>query len=330
MRVRRVDITAGLNHDGAFGSTQIPHTRLKMLQSRHKTLQRRAQRQRQALQVGPVTISVAVVLSVSFLWMAALGIFSVWKRPSSTALSLIPMADLWLDDTRNRRLGGILHSCVDEDCRQELIDGQHRVAVLQTPGVIGRAMNRYIDHVLLNATELDVRTSNRVPDQVTTILRIATLPVALEAIDLALVAAKEDTSSVTMDDILDIVHRLSHWHCQSNANAASQSLLTLTPKQMLAHPGILRSDLLSLVGIDHSEHKDVDEQKWMQPIIEQVIRRLDECEQVANQWPSLEEMVENVLAKALPNGQCPSVLPRFRSKSHITKVVETYFSGDGS
>jgi hypothetical protein len=142
-------------------------------------------------------------------------------------------------------------------------------------------------------------TTSRRPDddsKYTRIVRIATQPLMLDAIDLAL-EASESPHDVTAEDAVCVLRMLVRWHCLHNAVADSNvvvqgarapsdaPLLTITAQSILSRPSDARKQLAWFVGRRSTKIMPGDAggaaNGWLDDVAHRVVARIDECSAVA-------------------------------------------------
>jgi hypothetical protein len=218
-------------------------------------------------------------------------------------------------------------SCTDEDagndpCRlsklnDEAADTTHleRVGILRVPGRLGSALENAVRIMIVNQTKASsssagarsnvellptsfVETVSDVEKQdgskYSRIIRIATQPLLLDVIDLAL-DASESKEQISTEDLLCILRLLVQWHCHHNdvATAASTSetvreqrkdaapVLTLSAQLILSHPSEVRKQLSWFLN---RKARDVTEKRineWMDDVSHRILERVDECSATA-------------------------------------------------
>jgi hypothetical protein len=220
-----------------------------------------------------------------------------------------------------------------DPCRRGERSGPTRVAetvaIVRSPGIIGRALEEAVRTILLNQTEpteaeegegggesggqarlVVVPTSSvaflgaasearrvrgtsgsegRQPDlRYTRIVRIATQPLLLDAIDAAL-EASEPSHGIAPEEALCVARMLVRWHCHHNAMAdaapgdrEAPPLLTITAQSILSRPADARKRLAEFVGrraVSHQpgEAAAAGAHLWMDGVAHRVLGRIDEC-----------------------------------------------------
>ena len=208
-----------------------------------------------------------------------------------------PVVDLWPSQTVDPTLTHhALRSCIDDDrCQSHYQEGGEvsRVALVRTPGRIGRLLQEIVENVLTNQTTdvielIPTSVVERHHHRYSKIVRIATLPLLLDVLDLTLQSAVSH-QIVGLSDVLQVTKSVVQWHCRLSALADDSALLTIGAASMVAHPSESQKGLFWFLGVDEDESggggsistKGLNE--WMDPMAHRMLLRIDECTTVAMQ-----------------------------------------------
>ena len=179
-------------------------------------------------------------------------------------------------------------------CQVRLIDDQQdssngheesnqiqRVALVHPPGKLGDIFVEYVTRVLkLSLSPNDDNNRDEVAhsielvsvsqllesQQQTTrpyskIIRMATLPILLDAADLFLAhaeaaeitanhdLAQNDNVSPTLQDVLDLVRQLARWQCHMSQHSDNTALLTITLDRMMGFSSMTTKRVQSFLGL---------------------------------------------------------------------------------
>jgi hypothetical protein len=189
-----------------------------------------------------------------------------------------------------------------------------RVGIVRVPGRLGLALEEAVRIMIVNQTKASSSSSTGVRRNVelvptsfvehendadnaakySRIIRIATQPLLLDVMDLAL-DASESKDQVTSDDLLCILRLLVQWHCHHNAVATASSksdnsrerrndvapVLTISAQAILSHPSDVRKQLSWFLN---RKARDVTEKtinEWMNDVSHRILQRIDECSETA-------------------------------------------------
>jgi len=272
---------------------------------------------------------VLTVFVVAFFWGCAVLTFppfTGWRsrelfdndlHVADTLSALTATVDLWPDDEMNSVFGNSLVSSLsdgeqdeeDNSRRKHEKEGKGSVGILRPPGVLGRTLEEFI-RVAVNRTmtrnnkegglrelsfELIGASHFEKDHPYTAIIRLATVPILLDAIDLALGVVEDGDGMVkqgqeiALDDILGTVRLLVRWHCRLSEAAEDTELLTITTQMVMSHPGAVQKNLDLFLGSKKQQpgrqhpHQDVSEriEDELNGRAGKVLRRIDECSAVA-------------------------------------------------
>jgi hypothetical protein len=203
----------------------------------------------------------------------------------------------------------------DEAAAADATTAEHeRVGIVRVPGRLGLALEEAVRIMIVNQTKVSSSSSTGVRRNVelvatsfveqendtdnaakySRIIRIATQPLLLDVMDLAL-DASESKDQITSDDLLCILRLLVQWHCHHNsvATASSKSdtsrerrndvapVLTLSAQTILSHPSEVRKKLSWFLN---RKARDVTEKtliEWMDDVSQRILQRIDECSETA-------------------------------------------------
>jgi hypothetical protein len=164
----------------------------------------------------------------------------------------------------------------------------------------------------------------------TKVVRVATLPLLLEAIDLALLTVDGDYTAdqINREDILGVVRQLIGWHCHLSQVASDTALTTLTFGRAMSLPTRTAKALTSFFSF--AETDDVKEEVDMEDSAEQIVLRIDQCTRLASKFKGSEESarkldddVDRVIREELQNDACSSTIPFLHTGSiPFTRVTE--------
>jgi hypothetical protein len=205
---------------------------------------RKRQRRKTTISGTKVVIGIAIIL-VGILWTIGVAIFSftLTDRSEKKGTSLFPDfpvggTTLWPDDKTNQYFKASLRDCESDagKCKERIKAGssQKRIAILRPPGVFGRSMENFVTQVVENHStekvDISLLSTSHIESEhtYTKVVRVATLPLLLEAIDLALLTVDGDYTAdqIKRKDILGVVRQLVRWHCHLSQVASDSALTT--------------------------------------------------------------------------------------------------------
>lgn len=239
------------------------------------------------------------------------------------------MVDVWPDDQKNIFFGDSLRSCLPDvgdplgKCQRRMPSGvsiKPVVAVVRPPTVFGLIVEDFVRHVVNETSDLQgsldvVATSHIDPHQhsYTMIVREVTIPVLLEAIDLALQTLDNThiQQQITLEDVLGIVRLMVQWQCRLSQIAENTALLTMTSKWALSHPVVMKTELVAFLGSKIVPEKTGKVGPWMDANARRAFLRIDECSAVAQQLQrrhkhvDLRDLVDETIKSLYDrNGKC--------------------------
>ena len=196
--------------------------------------------------------------------------------------------DLWPDDGHTDRYRRSLPNCIpsdheeehDEDnsshCQVRLVENNgrliQRVGLVHPPGRLGEVFVEYVTRVVrlrhdgeeteeaptMHSIELVPITQHQMlahqdghADHLvySKIIRMATLPILLEATDIFLLHTPATSeSSPTLEDMMDLVRQLVRWQCHISHNTDT-ALLTITLDRMLGFSSMTTRRVQSFLGL---------------------------------------------------------------------------------
>jgi hypothetical protein len=306
---------------------------------------RKRQRRNTTISGTNLVIGIAIILA-GILWTIGVALFSftLTDRSVETFTTLFPdfpVGDttLWPDDKKNQNFKASLRDCESNavKCKERIEAGssQQRIAILRPPGVFGRSMENFVTQVVDNhSTEkLDIfllSTSHIESEHTyTKVVRVVTLPLLLEAIDLALLTVDGDYTAdqINREDIFGVVRQLIRWHCHLSQVASDTALTTLTFGRAMSLPtraGKALASFLSFADTDEEEEADMEDN------VKQVMLRIDQCATLASKLidsvesaRDLDDDVDRVIQEELQNDACSSTIPFSQAGSiPFTRVTE--------
>jgi hypothetical protein len=307
---------------------------------------RKRQRQKTTISGTKLVIGIAIIL-VGILWTIGVALFSFTlnDRSENKRTALFPDlpiggATLWPDDNTNPDFKASLRDCESDvvKCKERIEAGtsQQRIAILRPPGVFGRSMESFVtqaveNHAIEKVDILVIPTSHIESEHTyTKVVRVATLPLLLEAIDLALLTVDGDYTAdqINREDILGVVRQLVGWHCHLSQVASDTALTTLTFGRAMSLPTRTAKALTSFLSF--AETDDVKEEVDMEDSAEQIVLRIDQCTRLALKFKGsersarkLDDDVDRVIQEELQNDACTSTIPFLRTGSiPFTRVTE--------
>jgi hypothetical protein len=307
---------------------------------------RKRQRQKTKISGTKLVIGIAIIL-VAILWTIGVALFSFTlnDRSEKKGTALFPDfpvggAALWPDDKTNPYFKASLRDCESDavKCKERIQAGssQQRIAILRPPGVFGRSMEKFVmqaveNHSKENVDMLVIPTSHIESEHTyTKVVRVATLPLLLEAIDLALLTVDEDYTAdqINREDILGVVRQLVGWHCHLSQVASDTALTTITFGRAMSLPTRTAKALTSFLSF--AETDDAREEVDMEASAEQFVLRIDQCTTLASKFKDSEESarkldddVDRVIQEELRNDACRSTIPFLHTGSiPFTRVTE--------
>lgn len=312
---------------------------------------------------------------------------AIWLDESVTSLRTLSLqdvlshqqllVDLWPDDETNPQLGESLTTCLpdgtDRPCRtrQNPNDpGPQTIGILRPPGLLGFVMEDFVK-MQLNQSSVVVIDGREIPSDVVMgtshinlsqhpfdkIIRTATLPILLEAIDLALSTITEEYSVdgkryvwLSIQDVLGVVRLLVQWQCRLSSLTSHTALLTVSLRSTFAHPSVVGDEVKKFVNLGkytEMEQADLEHQqrveekkhphiKGSEPLVDglagQIVQRIDTCTAVAAQLSaqtpprtSLAAMVDHVVKDEMQQSDdCQSSSRSMMKTASVpeTKVME--------
>jgi hypothetical protein len=307
---------------------------------------RKRQRQKTTISGTKLVIGVAIIL-VGILWTVGVALFSFTlndrsEKKGTPIFPDLPVggAALWPDERTNLDFKASLRDCESDvvKCKERIQAGssQQRIAILRPPGVFGRSMENFVtqavaNHAIEKVDILLIPTSHiELEHTYTKVVRVATLPLLLEAIDLALLTVDADYTAdqISREDILEVVRQLVGWHCHLSQVASDTALTTLTFGRGMSLPTRTAKALTSFFSF--AETDDVKEEIDMEDSAEQIVRRIDQCTKLASKINDseksarkLDDDVDRVIQEELQNGACSSTIPSLHTGSiPFTRVTE--------
>jgi hypothetical protein len=307
---------------------------------------RRRQRQKTTISGTKLVIGIAIIL-VGILWTIGVALFSFTlnDRSEKRGTALFPDlpvggTTLWPDDKTNPHFKASLRDCESDavKCKERIQAGssQQRIAILRPPGVFGRSMEDFVMQAFENHSKemedmLVIPTSHIGSEHTyTKVVRVATLPLLLEAIDLALLTVDGDYTAdqINLEDILGVVRQLVAWHCHLSQVASDTALTTLSFGRAMSQPTRTAKGLTSFLSF--AETDDTKEEVDMEDSAEQIVLRIDQCTTLASKFKNSEESarkldddVDRVIQEELRNDACRSTIPFLHTGSiPFTRVTE--------
>lgn len=169
-------------------------------------------------------------------------------------------------------------------CQVRVMDNQHdsnngneksnpiqRVALVHPPGKLGDVFVEYVTRILnltdgaAHSIELVSISQLLAPQQQSTrpyskIIRMATLPILLDATDLFLAHAEAAATTtnqdlaqhivnLTLQDVLDLVRQLVRWQCHMSNLSNNTALLTITLDRMMGFSSMTTKKVQSFLGL---------------------------------------------------------------------------------
>jgi hypothetical protein len=288
---------------------------------------------------SPHVVGGLAVVLVGLLWTIGVAILSVRltdQRPVPPRKLFVDRAPtdiyLWPDDSKNPSLE--LLDCLPkqhENCLQRVdsYSAAQRIGILRSPSVLGQVMASFVMEYIKTQKsndKLDIEVTSHVDTDhyFTKIVRIAVLPLHLEAIDLLLHTGR-GVSQITIQDILDTVRLLIRWHCRLSVVAKDTALLTLTMDPSLAFPMRAESVLADFLGYAPAADDDASVNHiHSDPLAEEALHRIDLCRAVLIHLHGqqvdvlhMEELVDAVLQEE--EGECQSTLSF--SENNATDII---------
>lgn len=301
---------------------------------------RKRQRQKTTISGTKLVIGIAIIL-VGILWTIGVALFSftLTDRSEKKETALFPDfpvggATLWPDDKTGPHFKASLRDCESGavKCKERIEAGssQRRIAILRPPGVFGRSMVKFVaqvveNHAIEKVDTLLIPTSHiELEHTYTKIVRVATLPLLVEAIDLALLTVDGDYTAdqINREDILGVVRQLVGWHCHISQVASDTALTTLTFGRAMSLSIRTAKALASFLSF--AETDDVKEEVDMEDSAQQLMLRIDQCTALASKFKDrLDDDVDRVIQEELQNDACSSTIPSLRTGSiPFTRVTE--------
>jgi hypothetical protein len=307
---------------------------------------RKRQRQKATISGTKLVLGIAIIL-VGILWTIGVALFSFTlnDRSEKKGTALFPDfpfggATLWPDDETNPHFKASLLDCESDPvkCKERIQVGssQQRIAILRPPGVFGRSMENFVMQAVENHSKekgdmLVIVTSHiELEHTYTKVVRVATLPLLLEAIDLAMLTVDGDytVDQINREDILGVVRQLVGWHCHLSQVASDTALTTLTFGRAMSLPTRTAKGLTSFLAF--AETDDVKEEVDMEGSAEQIVLRIDQCTTLASKLKDsresarkLDDDVDRVIQEELQNDACRSTIPFLQDGSiPFTRVTE--------
>jgi hypothetical protein len=294
---------------------------------------RRRQQQKPKVAGTSIVVGIAILL-VGFLWVLGVAIFSLslgdrseTQRPLDDRIFpglSIDTENLWPDDRTNLEFRNSLQSCTEtkdeNNCRQRLQPGslQHHVAIVRPPGVFGGIMEDYVAQIVekhdngVDETTIILLPTSHIGLQhnYTKVVRVATLPVLLEAVDLALVTTDSGFTfdRITRDDILTVVRQLVAWHCRLSAIASDTALTTLHFARTMASPTRVAESLTGFLSLNTPADDD-EEGIDMETNAQEILVRIDEISSLVRSLDgSLSEDADRIIQEELQRESCRSTI----------------------
>ena len=198
---------------------------------------------------------------------------------------------------------------------------QQRVGILRVPGVLGTLMQDFVTNEAFYKSAPDsirhntalIPVVNIQDPLLTKFVRLTTLPILLQALDLALETV--DTSDVrgtkvmTTDDILTIVRLLIRWHCHISATLVDQehtSIQSVSLQMIMMHPELVKEDTADFLGYLHiaadggvtegepdRKFTRVNEHA-LDVLAKQVLQRIDACVSLASQLSQTSSTIDKL------------------------------------
>lgn len=328
------------------------------LGSQNASTRRRPKRKPTVTAGTNVIVGISILL-IGLFWTVGVGIFSLSlndgssKREQARLFPGFPKnsVDLWPNDESDADFSDSLRDCESSSeqaqaqllCQERLDGATRRIALASPPGVFGRVLHDFAIQVvgLYSDDETNavlVPTSHIGTDHTfTNVVRVVTLPLLLQALDLALVTIDPSNASTVMinrEDILGVVRQLVAWHCRLSEIALDTSMTTIYFGHTLANPtsaDVTLAKFLSLTDDADVENAQVVD---MEENAAQVLMRIDECVALAHkiqaavgpssQW-QLQDDVDRIVEEELQRESCSSTIPALTMgaipDSRVTEIV---------
>lgn len=236
-------------------------------------------------------VAACIVIGVRFLTAKVLESASeesAWEDSSSEESYPGAFIDLWPDDRNTESYRNSLLNCVPgfdykddlHDCRVRMPEnGTAMVALARPPGLLGDIFEECMKKVLkLTAAQPSTFPIQFVPTTevigpdhgYSMIIRMATLPVLLEAADIALglnETGKADLSGFSLADLVDIIRYTLRWQCHITERVQDTALLTITLDRMIGYPTSTAKKLQIFLGMKPEDSKKSRLSLKQQPLV---------------------------------------------------------------
>lgn len=280
-------------------------------------------RPRKSTSVGPKVIVGAAVLLMAVLWTFGMAIMSIEltehpQPPRQLFTDRPPLIQLWPDDRQNQDLP--LRDCLPSDnteCLERVASDSspYRIGIIRAPGTFGRGIESFVSaYINLQKSknrEVEATSHAVVNHSFTKIVRVAVIPVYLEALDLAMDAA-ENVLDIQLEDILTISRLLVRWHCRISFVARDTALFTLTLDPTLAFPTRAESRLADFLGYEMADDDGKDNSVQADPMANEALRRIDACRDILTRLgisaKELEEATDAIIQEENEAEECGSMM----------------------
>ena len=269
--------------------------------------------------------------------------------------------DIWPDDSKNDGFYETLWNCIPQagketPCHVRYFgsnnnsnqDKLQRVAIARPPGRLGKAFEVYLQHLInhhpneaMQIELIPIHHSMDLQHNYSKIIRFTTVPVLLEAADLALVSAS-NSRNIKMEEVENIARQLVRWHCHLSQNAAAGTpLLTITLDRLMGYPQASIKRLQSFLGLipyDDPKQNKIDFLDDMALIVmdtideaSSLLMSLDSSHGKAlreNIQPQLDQVIQSEVKASKNNKECQDIQDGSMATTEPSKLMSHFLSPD--